>query len=162
MYTYSCGYLQHTCACILDDVVIHSNTWEDHIRHIGEILLGCAGLTVKPKKCQFAMAQCTYLGHVVGNGEVRPEQPKLQEIHQVSFSLTKNLVAVQQSCCGLSCMFCYKRKHYVLHTATTFFVNEEKLNNGYSITATVIHSPVVMYLLAYRCKDSSANHAEGG
>ena len=61
-------------AAYLDDVVIHSNTWEDHIRYIREILctmcrLDCAGLTVKPKKCQFAMAQYTYLGHVVSNGK---------------------------------------------------------------------------------------------
>jgi len=31
------------------------------------------GLTVKPSKCQLAMGKCTYLGHVVGNGVVKPE-----------------------------------------------------------------------------------------
>ena len=46
-----------------------------------------------------------------------------------------NLVAVEQSCCGLSC------------TATTVFINEEKLNNGCTITS--LHSQVVTYLLAY-------------
>ena len=50
-----------------------------HIRSVFEKLRR-AGLTVKPKKCQFAMARCSYLGHVVGSGEVRPEHSKLQAV----------------------------------------------------------------------------------
>ena len=59
-------------AAYLDNVSIYSQTWADHVRQVGEILrhLGEAGLTVKPKKCQFAMSRCSHLGHVVGNGEV--------------------------------------------------------------------------------------------
>ena len=49
-------------AVYLDDVVIHSTSWDDHVRHLREILgrLGKVGLTVKPKKCQIAMStqQC--------------------------------------------------------------------------------------------------------
>ena len=71
--------------------MIDSKNWKDHIRHIREILrrLGHAGLTVKQKKCQFAKSRCTYLGHVVGNGEGRPEQSKLQAVEdfQVCASL---------------------------------------------------------------------------
>ena len=68
-------------AAYLDDIVIHSTSWDDHVRHLRKILrrLRQAGLTVKPKKCQIAMTQCTYLGHVVGNGEVRPEQSKAKQ-----------------------------------------------------------------------------------
>ena len=53
--------------------------WDDHLRHISDILcrLGNAGLTVKVKKCQFAMSRCAYLGHIVGNGEVRTEEAKV-------------------------------------------------------------------------------------
>lgn len=66
-------------AAYLDDVVIHSTNWEDHVRHLRSVLqkLKQAGLTIKPKKCQFAMETCSHLGHVVGNGEVRPEEFKL-------------------------------------------------------------------------------------
>eukprot|EP00731_Ephydatia_muelleri_P007946 Em0004g284a len=54
----------------LDDVVIISETWEEHLKHLTDILerIRKAGLTVKLGKCQFAMSQCVYLGHVVGNG----------------------------------------------------------------------------------------------
>ena len=35
------------------------------------------------------MSQCSYLGHIVGNGEVRPEQPKLQAIQDFPIPKTK-------------------------------------------------------------------------
>ena len=55
-------------AAYLDDLIIFSTSWSDHVSHdrtILQKLLG-AGLTAKPNKCQFAMAECTYLGHIVG------------------------------------------------------------------------------------------------
>ena len=60
-------------------VPVPSHGWDDHLRHISDILcrLGNAGLTVKVKKCQFAMSRCAYLGHIVGNGEVRTEEAKV-------------------------------------------------------------------------------------
>ena len=42
-------------------------TWKEHLEHLRQVLwkLDEAGLTAKPRKCQFAMKQCSYLGHVV-------------------------------------------------------------------------------------------------
>ena len=56
----------------LDDLVVFSQSWEEHLHHLDSVLtrLREAGLTAKPKKCQFGMAQCAYLGHVVGGGRV--------------------------------------------------------------------------------------------
>ena len=52
-------------AAYLDDVIIFSETWEEHLKHVEEVLqrLKEAGLTVKLRKCQFGMAHCVYLGH---------------------------------------------------------------------------------------------------
>ena len=52
-----------------------SSSWEEHLQHVEEVLkhLREEGLTVNLKKCQFDMAYCVYLGHLVGSGEVRPE-----------------------------------------------------------------------------------------
>ena len=36
-----------------------------------------AGLTLKPHKFHFAMAEFVYLGHVIGNGVVCPEMTKV-------------------------------------------------------------------------------------
>ena len=81
-------------AAYLDDVIIHSNTWEDHICHITEVLrkLKEAGLTIRPKKCQFCMERCSYLGHVVGNREVRPEEAKMQAVSYFPTPTTKKRV----------------------------------------------------------------------
>jgi hypothetical protein len=71
-------------AAYLDDLVIYSNTWEEHMEHIRKVLqrLRGAGLTVKPKKCQFGMEYCTYLRHVVGGGTMRPEASKVEAVEQ--------------------------------------------------------------------------------
>ena len=81
-------------AAYLDDLVIFSKTWEDHLQHIKIVLqrLRKAGLTAKPSKCQFAMDQCSYLGHVVGNGIVKPEEQKLKAVREFAVPQTKREV----------------------------------------------------------------------
>lgn len=56
----------------MDDVVVFSSLWEDHLNHLATVFdkLEKAGLTAKLAKCQLGMQQCTYLGHVVGRGLV--------------------------------------------------------------------------------------------
>lgn len=70
------------CAAYLDDVVLYSDTWVDHVRHLEALLdqLVHANLTVNLAKCEFAKATVTYLGRVVGQGVVRPVQAKVDAI----------------------------------------------------------------------------------
>jgi hypothetical protein len=91
----------------LDDVVIHSVSWDEHMEHVRNILekLRQAGLTVKPKKCQFATARCSYLGHVVGSGEVRPEPSKLQAVKDFPTPTTKKEVRAFLGLTGYYCRF---------------------------------------------------------
>ncbi|GFR23834.1 retrovirus-related Pol polyprotein from transposon 297 [Trichonephila clavata] len=51
----------------LDDIAIFSETWEEHLEHLEEILnrLKKANLTIKPSKCKFAQQEVQYLGHIV-------------------------------------------------------------------------------------------------
>ena len=67
-------------ATYLDDLVIYSCTWEEHLAHLQEVVMRLyrAGLIANPRKCQFGMAQCVYLGHVVGNGVIKPEISTLE------------------------------------------------------------------------------------
>lgn len=69
------------CAVYLDDVVIYSNTWDTHLERIQELFtrLAEARLTVNLAKCEFARATVTYLGRVVGQGQVRPVNAKILE-----------------------------------------------------------------------------------
>ena len=69
-------------AAYLDDLVVFSNSWPEHLEHLRAVLqrLREAKLTAKPTKCQIAMNQCVYLGHRVGNGEIEPEASKLKAV----------------------------------------------------------------------------------
>ena len=81
-------------AAYLDDIVIYSSTWEEHLAHIRAVFesLREAGLTVKSQKCQFGMSQCVYLGHIVGSGVVCPEQAKIQAVSSFPVPKTKKEV----------------------------------------------------------------------
>lgn len=59
-------------ATYIDDILVFSKTWEEHIEHLGEVLqaLERHGLTVKPSKVEFGRKYVEYLGHVVGDGKV--------------------------------------------------------------------------------------------
>jgi hypothetical protein len=69
-------------AAYLDDLIVYSNTWDEHLHHLEEILerLKQANLTAKPEKCQFGRRSCVYLGHIVGSGTVKPEVTKLDAV----------------------------------------------------------------------------------
>ncbi len=86
--------LQHCANAYLDDIVIYSGTWQDHVQHLALVLdrIQAAGLTAKPKKCQFGTKQCVYLGFVVGNGTVQPEHPKIAAIENFEKPKTKKAV----------------------------------------------------------------------
>ena len=75
----------------LDDVVIHSKTWQEHLQHLQEVFsrLENAGLTVKVQKCQFGQAEAQYLGHVIGGGRVKPDPGKLRAVGSYPRPLTK-------------------------------------------------------------------------
>jgi len=74
--------------------MIFSETWEEHLDHLHLIFTSLreAGLTGKPSKCQYAMEHCTYLGHVVGGGIVKPEINKLRAVRELPVPSDKTLV----------------------------------------------------------------------
>ena len=48
------------------DVIFCSKEWESHLQYIEIVfsILKEAGLTEKLRKCDFAMKECTYFGHI--------------------------------------------------------------------------------------------------
>ena len=53
------------CRCYIDDIIVWSNSMEEHIQHLEEIfkLLREAGLKVHPGKCVFGADSIDFLGH---------------------------------------------------------------------------------------------------
>ncbi len=99
--------LEKFSAAYLDDLVIFSDDWNDHLDQVEQVLkrLRAAGLTARPSKCQFGMAQCMYLDHVVGSGAVKPEMSKVKAVQE--FPVPKRKKHVWS--CRLRLEFCWKR-----------------------------------------------------
>ncbi len=68
----------------IDDIIIYSKTWEEHMHHLDEIfsLLNKAGLKIKPSKCLFAKGEVQYLGHIVSYKGISPDDKKLEAINK--------------------------------------------------------------------------------
>jgi hypothetical protein len=68
----------------LDDVVIYSRTFEEHLGHIKVVLdrLRDAGLTVKPQKVVFATKEISFLGHVILPGGVKIDPERTRAIRE--------------------------------------------------------------------------------
>ena len=75
----------------MDDVIIYSNSWEDHKVHIREVLsrLKKAGLTANPAKCCWGGTTMEFLGHTVGNGTMTIPDKRVQALLRYTKPTTK-------------------------------------------------------------------------
>ncbi|KAL3967106.1 alpha-2-macroglobulin-like protein [Sarotherodon galilaeus] len=81
-------------AAYLDDVVVYSQSWEEHVIHLQKVLrsIRMAGLTINPKKCSIAKREVEYLGFVVGSGKIKPQVGKIEAIQSFPVPTTKRKV----------------------------------------------------------------------
>lgn len=70
------------CLVYLDDIIIFSKSWEDHLSHLAIIFdrLRSANLRVKLKKCFFGTQSMEFLGHIVTPDGIRPNPSKIERI----------------------------------------------------------------------------------
>lgn len=70
------------CLVYLDDIMIFSETWEEHLRRVDQVLtrLAEAKLMLKWSKCKFFCNSTQFLGHVVDASGVRPDPAKVEAI----------------------------------------------------------------------------------
>ena len=68
--------------CYLDDTLVTGQTWEEHLYRLKSLFLQLkeAGLTMNLKKSVFCKATVTYLGHIVGNGNVCPKTANIEVV----------------------------------------------------------------------------------
>ena len=66
----------------LDDIIIFSDTEEEHLAHTEEIFkrLEAADLKMKRSKCDFFKKHIHYLGHLISADGIRPLKDKLDTI----------------------------------------------------------------------------------
>ena len=77
-----------------DDVLIFSETWDEHIQSIREILsiFRANNLAIRPLKSEFGFFQVSFLGHQVGNGLLKPLSDNVSKILNVKTPKTKKQV----------------------------------------------------------------------
>lgn len=70
------------CLVYVDDILVFSNSFEQHIHHLHQIFsrLENAGLTLKPSKCSFALQKVHYLGHVITKDGVQVDVTKTDAV----------------------------------------------------------------------------------
>lgn len=71
------------CSVYLNDVVVYSANWKDHVSRLVEVFrrLAEALLTLNLAKCEFGKASVSYLGKQVGHGQVRPVGKKKSQLY---------------------------------------------------------------------------------
>ena len=75
----------------IDDVIIYSDTWEEHLRLIRTFFdrLSEFQLTVNLNKSELCHGTLTFLGHVVEQGQVKPIFAKIQAINNFPIPSSK-------------------------------------------------------------------------
>ena len=76
------GLVGDQCLIYLDDIIIFSSTFNEHLRCLACVFdrLKAAGLKLKAKKCHFVQEQVTYLGHIISNKGIELDKAKLTAV----------------------------------------------------------------------------------
>ncbi|MBW0471576.1 hypothetical protein O181_011291 [Austropuccinia psidii MF-1] len=68
----------------IDDIIIYSETWEDHLQYIDRVLSKCTpiNLQISPKKCNFGQQELLDLGHKVSGLSLEIDHRKVAAVLQ--------------------------------------------------------------------------------
>ncbi|OQV15997.1 Retrovirus-related Pol polyprotein [Hypsibius exemplaris] len=68
----------------IDDLNVHSRTWEEHLKHLEIVLarLESVGLKLKPSKTAWGMTSVKFLGHLVSRAGLSPDPERVRAIEQ--------------------------------------------------------------------------------
>jgi hypothetical protein len=77
-----CPFIDSFVIVYLDDILIFSNTWQEHLSRVTHVLetLKKIQLIANLQKCEFGKTSLIYLGHMIGGGEMRVYIEKIASI----------------------------------------------------------------------------------
>ena len=80
------------CIIYLDDIIIFSNTPEEHIERLRGVCeqMSAAGLRLKLSKCEFFKSRITYLRHIVSKDGIESEKNEVIAIQEWPIPKTSN------------------------------------------------------------------------
>ena len=75
-------YLRRFILVFFDDILVYSQSWEDHLSHLQTVftILQSNQLFAKESKCHFGVQQVKYLGHIITEGGVSVDPDKVQAV----------------------------------------------------------------------------------
>ena len=75
----------------LDDIIVYSSTFEAHVKQVEKVLqlLKKAKVTLKLKKCRFAVREVEYLGHLIKPGRLEIKEANVRCLRETPFPKTK-------------------------------------------------------------------------
>ena len=90
------GLTGEQCLIYLDDIIVFSSTFEEHLQRPANVFIALrkAGLKLKPSKCFFAQKEVHYLGHVVSAAGVSPDPAKVEVVS--SYPVPTNVKELRQ------------------------------------------------------------------
>ncbi len=127
------GHLQHFVHVYLDDIIIYSETMEEHVNHVRKVFerLRIHKLQVSAAKCQIATQELDYLGYHIKGDITVPQNKHLKQIETFSRPVNKKQL---QSFIGT----CNWLREHVPHMAELMapITDLLKTNNGKSFKWT--------------------------
>ena len=71
-------------AVYIDDIIVHSNSYEDHLEHLRKIFetLRAQKLYAKASKCSFAQREVEFCGYVINANGISTQASKIQAIKE--------------------------------------------------------------------------------
>lgn len=139
------------CNAYLDDLIIYTSTWEEHMQVLEQVFsrLAQATLTLNLAKCDFGKATITYLGRQVGQGQVRPVEAKVSAITDCPVPTTRKALRQFLGMAGYYRSFC-RNFSTVVHPLTNLlsprvdFVWTPECQHAFaSVKALLSHAPVL-------------------
>ena len=79
------GDVRHFALAFVDDIIVFSETFEDHIKHLDAVFdrLRKANLRLKIAKCEFMKKELNYLGHIISDEGISGDPQKVSAVQNM-------------------------------------------------------------------------------
>jgi len=110
----------HSLACYVDDILIYSNDWNDHIQQLELALktLQENRISCSPTKTEIGFAEVEYLGHWLSAESVRISEKRVDAVGKIQ--LPKNVKGLQR----VLGMFNYLKKYLKYYSKYTYHMRQ--------------------------------------